>query len=599
MIRPLHEIASPRSTPAHQPGQVGQAVDASLDRVTLGGPQAPPRLVPPGPTTPLRRAFDSLLNVGGPSQVQLLEDNAAAWVARWRTVEAAQDSLDLQYFAWDRDIFGMAMMGHVFQRARQGVATRLMVDATGDTSGKRGFKSHRGGKDYLQELVMTGNVQARVYHPNWKKILDQLVHPGSTAVAASNHDKILLADGTRGITGGRNIGYEYYANPEDCAGAWRDTDIQVEGRETGDALRQAFEVEFETRWITSPVKGDLFGNRVRRDVELLGAWLMMDSWLKAPTWHSAQKAEFRKSEDLRQSEAQALVATALRGLPGEGVDRTPDKRELECLHRMAGELVKHPELRGAANRPQPVSRQAEVRILDKTSSVGVERDQINPAFLEMTRKARHKIVIENPYVVLTKEMIQALREAGQRGVQIFLGTNSPTSTDSTVTQAFFLKDWPRLEATIPNLRIFVATGERKLHAKVAVVDDVLTLVGTYNMDFISERVNSELATMVWSPEFADQASAGIARDKSEERNGAVEYRILRDGQGNPIRSDGKPVLDAQGNLVNEPEVAYGPEDHVPTQVLAEYRQRISRWSFLRRFLPQLHPLDTFRQTLRD
>jgi phosphatidylserine/phosphatidylglycerophosphate/cardiolipin synthase-like enzyme len=208
-------------------------------------------------------------------------------------------------------------------------------------------------------------------------------------------------------------------------------------------------------------------------------------------------------------------------------------------------------------------------------------------------------VIENPYVVLTKEMIQALREAGQRGVQILLGTNSPTSTDSTVTQAFFLKDWPRLEATIPNLRIFVATGERKLHAKVAVVDDVLTLVGTYNMDFISERVNSELATLVWSPEFADQASAGIARDKSEERNGVVEYRILRDGQGNPIRSDGKPVLDDQGNLVNEPEVAYGPEDHVPTRVLAEYRQRISRWSFLRRFLPQLRPLDTFRQTLRD
>ncbi len=559
---------------------------------------APPSnpIFPPVTASPaLRQAFDSLVNVGGVGTARLLDDNLAAWNARWSLVGSARSSISCQYFCWDKDIFGMSLLGHMYKKATQEqVKMRLMVDATGDTWGTRGFKSHIGGQDYLQELVMTGKAEARVYHPHWKKVLDQLRRPLSTAIAASNHDKILEVDGERGITGGRNIGYEYFVHPDDFKGAWRDTDVYFESKQAAHALRDAFDIEYGTPWITSKVRPDLLGNWVKRDLELMGAYLLMDNWLKDPPMDLASKNLLRTSTGAREAEAAAMVERALQQMPSEGIARVAGGRERRSLMKLARELAGFPELRGSANRSQPPDRDAEIKILDKTSSVGVEKDELNSALLQLSKTASRRIVIENPYVVLTDSLIEGLREAGSRGVEIWLGTNSPSSTDSAVTQAFFLEDWPKLLATIPNLKIFVATGERKLHAKVAVIDDTVSLVSTYNLDYISQHVNSEVAAVVWSEKFAADSTSAILRDHADPRNGVVEYRILRDARGQPCRSDGQPVLDARGELVGQPEVVYGPENHLTKEMLDSYKSKRARWSFLRKHVPQLASLETLK-----
>jgi cardiolipin synthase C len=574
---PKPTAAAPTETPQDSV-QLGQAAEDNKD---------------------LRAAFDRLVNVGGPGKAQLLEDNIDAWNARWRMMESAKDTINCQYFCWDHDVFGMALMGFMYKKAQENVDIRLMVDATGDTFGTRGFKSHIGGKDYLQELVGTGKVEAKVYHPHWKKVIDQVLNIGSSAIAASNHDKILEVDGERGITGGRNIGYEYFVHPQDFKGAWRDTDIAFEGRETADALRSAFDVEYGAPWITSRVGADVFGNFVRRDLELLGAYAMMDSWLKQPPLNASRREELRSNEESRTEAAEALLEAALERLPAEGATREPNAWDKKNLRKLAQELVKYPELQGTYNRPQQPVHDGEVKILDKTSSVGVGTDRINVALLDLARSAKQRIVIENPYVVLTDSLIDGLKEAGEKGVEIWLGTNSPSSTDSAVTQAFFLQDWPKLEATIPNLKIFTATGDRKLHAKVAVIDDTVSLVSTFNLDWLSQQVNSEVASVVWSKSFAKQTMSGIERDHLDPNNGVVEYTIKRDESGQPIRSDGLPVLGEDGELLNNPEVTFGPENHLTTEQLDAYKTKIGRWSFLRKFLPQLESLETLKVKNRE
>lgn len=170
--------------------------------------------------------------------------------------------------------------------------------------------------------------------------------------------------------------------------------------------------------------------------------------------------------------------------------------------------------------------------------------------------------------MLTDSLIDGLREAGKRGVEIWLGTNSPSSTD----QAFFLEDCSKLLATIPNLNFFVAKGERKLHAKVAVIDDT-----------------GEVAAVVWSEKFAADSTSAILRDDADPRNGVVQYEILRNAQGEPCRNDGP-----QGELVNLPEVAYGPENHLTREMLDSYKSKRARWSFLRKHVPQLASLETLK-----
>jgi cardiolipin synthase C len=542
----------------------------------------------------LREAFDKIHNAGGEAEARLLDDNAESWNARWKVLESATDTINTQYFCWDHDIFGKAMLGHIFKKASlEGVKTRIMIDATGDTLGTRGFKSHYGGRDYLQEVTALPNAEAKVYHPHYKKLIDGLLHPGKNYSAASNHDKILEVDGERAITGGRNIGYEYYVDPKDFKGAWRDTDVYIEGEASAHALRDAFEVEYNAPWINEKVRPDFLGNWVKRDIELLGAYTIMDDWLKGDPMSEADKEKLRTSETFQSKVADDVYRQALEHLPLAGATREPGRREKKRLKELAQEMIRFPELRGSYNAPESELHQSEVKILDRTSVVSTAQDEMGEQLVNLARSAQKKILIENPYIVLTKNLLSELQKAGKRGVEIQLGTNSPSSTDSAVTQAFFLEDWPKILATTPNMRLFVATGERKLHAKVGVIDEEASLVSTYNMDLLSSEVNSEVGALVWSKDFAKDTLSGFEKDFHDPRNGVQEYKILRDDKGAPIRSDGKPVLDEKGELINDPEIAYGPANHLSQEVLDKYAKKTSRWNLLREWLPNLSSLDTF------
>jgi len=91
-------------------------------------------------------------------------------------------------------------------------------------------------------------------------------------------------------------------------------------------------------------------------------------------------------------------------------------------------------------------------------------------------------------------------------------TNSPASTDSLATQAMFYADWKRIFKEIPGIRIFVYKGSNKLHAKNWVFDKKIGVVGTYNLDYLSEQVNSEVVVAIKSGEFAEQLRNEIFSD---------------------------------------------------------------------------------------
>jgi len=527
----------------------------------------------------LRAVFKDLPSVGGGvATVRLAEDNLEAWNARWDVLDSAKKTIDTQYFTLERDAFGFAYLGSLLHKMNEGVKVRLMIDAMADATGSLGFKLH--GRDYLQELVGKG-AEVGIYHPVWHRPFE-IFSP--KAVVASNHDKIIVADGKLSITGGRNIGRDYFVDPRDNPKAWRDTDILMDGAGPAAGLTVAFEREFERKGVVAPVYADIV-NVTKRDLELIGAYCLMDSVLNAPPLSDADKQGVRAGGPLRQKLADDLVAQALARLPLEGITRKPNEKELASLRKWALELTSTVELRGSARayRDTATTHTASVQILDQTAVSGGRVNTFVDSLEALTRNTEQSLLIENPYVVLTEEMIVELEKAAKRGVEITIVTNSPMSTDSAVTQAFFLEDWPYILARVPTARIFVATGERKIHAKSAVADDQVSLVSTYNLDLLSGYVNSEVGAVVLSPSFAKEAAGAIRDDLVSPANGMVEYKIKRDAAGRAVLEDGKPVVE------------FGPENHLPEKVLKSYSWKRTFWNFLRWlglfgfFKPLQHP----------
>ncbi|MEW5739698.1 MAG: phosphatidylserine/phosphatidylglycerophosphate/cardiolipin synthase family protein [Myxococcota bacterium] len=528
-------------------------------------------------------AFENIKAPGGPAQSRLLSDGLDAWNARMEMIEGAKTSIDASYFIMEKDAYGFAFLGGLLKKQLEGVKVRVSTDAMADTFGKHGFKMPLKGKDYLEELVNHG-AEAYIYHPISSRLSD--VVRGDYGVLASNHDKILVVDGERGITGGRNIAQDYFASPKDLKGSWRDMDVQVEGKEVAKGLVEAFDAELKNGDASHAVTKDVLGNWSKKDIQLLGAYEMMRLWTSAPAFSESEKAAVRSDPAKREALANALVEQALvkvqDDLPAK-LKRAPSDSDREFLKEQALALVAHVETRGSKasfDAGAGATRQTEVKIIDQTSAASGQRtNNMAGALTALVDAAKNRIVIQNPYVVLTRDMLDAMKRADARGVKIEIITNSPLSTDSDVTQAFFLEDWPQILAECPNAKIYVATGDRKFHGKSAVIDDDQAVVSTYNLDLLSGFVNGEVGAVVKSKELAADLLGAFDDDKKTQSNGFIEYTIEKDANGKAVLKDGKPV------------VKFGPEHHLPREMLETYAKKRHLWGeVLRNNIGYFEPL---------
>lgn len=462
----------------------------------------------------VEKCFDSIkTNTFDPdAKIRFLPENVNAWFARWSILDNAKESIDVTYFIVEQDIFGMSMLGMLYKKAKQGVKIRLMVDARGT----KGLTRKLIGQDVLQEMVKMKNVQIRVFNPVHRKL--QALFDDLRKIAASNHDKIILVDNEYLITGGRNISKSYFVDPKDIASVYRDTDVLIQSKKVARQACMAFEEEFKSGG-TFKIYQDLFGN--------------------ADT----------------MSKSLELAYTAMRRhITGGGLFKVPSpqlsKEANTLLKKYNDELSQYKSMRHFASfRLFQGERSYPTRILDKHSING-PRNDITNNLAALMDAAETEIIIQNPYVVLTDVAQAAIKRASDRGVKVIIHTNSPMSSDSLLTQAMFIGDWKNILKEMPNVRIFGYKLATKLHSKVFVFDRKVAVIGTYNMDPVSEQINSEVIAVTKSKAFATQVALKIWSDIKDSH----EYKIKVESDGSvktifgPETHSDKKVMDRLNKL---------------------------------------------------
>ena len=468
----------------------------------------------------LSTIFDSFPSTpnGDKARVRLLSGNEEAWYARWHLIENAKKSLTITYFIVDQDVFGFSFLGLLRKKARQGVAVRLMVD-------DRFLRGAKKLKDYdeLEELAREQNIEIKIYNPIGRQILPAL--GDLRKVFASNHDKIIIADGRICLTGGRNIGRDYFVQLGEFKNVFQDLDVVMEGPGVVSQLQQAFDEE----WKALPnrvVKPDLV-NLVSRSAKLDLAYHLMRRYMQGQGIPDLRKLDFPRSVE------KTAIAFC---------DQLSGFKKLSAYNAFS-------LFRGERTMP--------VRILDRHSLLGIRRD-IGPNLIRLIDAARDEILIQNAYVVLDEAAEAALRRASSRGVKIILCTNSGESTNHPSTVAFFLTDWKRLLATMPTARILVyPKGMPCIHTKAFVFDRQIAVVGTYNLDPLSMVINSEVVTVVNNQPFARRLALRMEKDFAR----CLEYKIRKE-------SDGRIS------------VVFGPEAHTEAELMKKL-ERFGRMKFLR------------------
>ena len=144
------------------------------------------------------------------NRVKILNDGRSTYEELFGAIRSARSSIHLEYYIFEWDEIGQRLAELLVEKAKEGVAVRLIYDDVGSWSLK-----------YRQvRRLRRQGLDVRCFMP--------VVFPWLTSkINYRNHRKIAVIDGRVAFTGGINIAKRYLAGTK--MGPWRDTHLRIEG----------------------------------------------------------------------------------------------------------------------------------------------------------------------------------------------------------------------------------------------------------------------------------------------------------------------------------------------------------------------------------
>ena len=465
----------------------------------------------------------------------ILDDAPDSLLLRVHMIRAARRSIDLQTYIFDEDDSAQLVLDELQAAAFRGVRVRILLDQ---------LSALEKVETLAAMAAMHRNLELRVYNPVLNR--GRLSLPMYAVAAACcwrqlnrrMHNKLLLVDGTVGITGGRNYQDDYYDWNESYN--FRDRDLLLSGPATS-----AMAANFEAFWASHrSVPAERLADVARH--------LRRDG--PPPPPHHV----YRKPERVRALLDEVEDAATIRARfvePAMPVRNVAFVADLPVKHRL--------------DAPSEVT-------------LSLHGSPSSPVLRELVAGAREQILLQTPYLVLSKDAQHVFRtlQRGEHKPRVRVSTNSLAATDAFIAYAIshkykrrYMRDFgfeihefkpfpadapfetgatgADLPATAPapalkperltdRQRQLAARGLRVdpgseagarllrsnslpvrlrragmrmgLHAKSLVVDDRIGVVGTHNFDPRGDTYNTESAVIIDDPAFAAALAASIRRD---------------------------------------------------------------------------------------
>lgn len=414
--------------------------------------QVESRAIAPSEETPLAK----ILVTEKPDDSQLtgifiLGDPLDAFVARSALLNLAEESIDLQYYIWRPDTSGMMLLRDVYSAAERGVRVRLLLDDN----------NTRGMDDLLSILNDHPNIEIRLFNPfiNRKfRFLGYLID--FNRLNHRMHNKSLIVDGLAAITGGRNIGDEYFAAGDGMV--FSDLDVITIGKIVPEMAR-----DFDNYW---------------------------NSVLSYPAEQIITKeygSDYLAAlEKLHRTKYRADVVTYESAL-----------KQSNLLEKMLNHEVEWQWSKALLISDPP------------SKALGVwDKNDFHKPLLQAMGDVSQEIFFVSPYFVPTGEGTEFLIDLVKSGINVSVLTNSYGATDVAIVHAGYVNYRQQLvEAgvkiyelkstyvdNVPDIRDkgLVGSSASSLHAKTFVVDKSRLFVGSLNLDPRSAKINTEMGLVI-------------------------------------------------------------------------------------------------------
>ena len=115
---------------------------------------------------------------------------------------------------------------------------------------------------------------------------------------------------------------------------------------------------------------------------------------------------------------------------------------------------------------------------------------------QLMATAKERVIIHTPYAVCNDYMYETLTDLSRQVPDVMMMINSVANGDNLVASSDYLKNKKHLVET--GLAIYEYDGGNSYHGKSIVIDDDISIVGSYNLDLRSTYMDTELMLVVKS-----------------------------------------------------------------------------------------------------
>jgi putative cardiolipin synthase len=411
----------------------------------------------------------------GDSAFRIISVGVDGFLVRAQMIDAAEKTLDLQYFIFRGDETGRLLTDALMRAADRGVRVRVLVD-DGDTI---------AGDEQISALDAHPNIEIRIFNPfvyrghsNLRRSIEFMLH--APRLDYRMHNKLLLADNAVALIGGRNIGNQYFQMDPDSQFA--DDDVFAAG-----PIATQLSTVFDEYW---------------------------NSRFAIPSTALDRSQRSRRAFAERRERASERPERQLQPLKTDGVDYAA---------RLASE---EPYAGIISGRLPLVWARAQV-ISDTPDKKKVEAGQLGGRLMaEQVLKAagetQSELLMVTPYLVPAPDELTALKDLRAREIHVGILTNSLKSTPDMVAHAGYTKcrvallkegvSLYEVRSLLGNTRgsgetsLVAHYGTYSLHAKLLVFDRKRVFIGSMNFDQRSKHLNTEIGLIIDSPELAHQTA---------------------------------------------------------------------------------------------
>jgi putative cardiolipin synthase len=419
----------------------------------------------------------------GRSGVRLVADGFDAFALRVQSARAAQRTLDVQTYIWRDDSTGRFIANELVQAADRGVHVRVLLDDM----------DARPRDLALEALDAHRSIEVRMFNPfrtrsGALRTLAEVLQRGRR-LNHRMHNKCWIADGALAISGGRNLGDEYFSSAQEIN--FIDLDLLLLGPAVASCA-----AEFESYWrceLSVPI------SRLRKYSRRKLTLTRLRSRLHGSTKDT-------KSEAFASELADGRLTTWLR----------PD-------------FVWSRNVRVVADDPS------------KALGGGAQASHVLESMVDEMRAASREVLLISPYFVPGIGGTAALRSLARQGAEVAVLTNSLAATDVAIVHSGYAKyRLPLLEAGVrlfelkatlvfkdARARMRLGSSRASLHTKAAVIDGERVFVGSFNIDPRSADLNCEMGVWVRSHKLALALTNSFRSGCDPQRSYHLAFRSAR------------------------------------------------------------------------